>query len=52
MVGIIIIIPVYAVLKVIFTYIFEWYREVSGLYEEDLIQERELKEPLVDQDHK
>lgn len=51
-VGIIIIIPVYAVLKVIFTYIFEWYREVSGLYEEDLIQERELKEPLVDQDHK
>ncbi|KAA9232388.1 AI-2E family transporter [Aerococcus urinae] len=51
-VGIIIIIPVYAVLKVIFTYIFEWYREVSGLYEEDLIKEQELKEPLVDQDHK
>lgn len=32
--GIILIIPIYAVLKVIGTYFFEWYSSVSGLYED------------------
>ncbi|AMC00023.1 hypothetical protein AWM75_01580 [Aerococcus urinaehominis] len=34
-VGVIIIIPVYAVLKVIVQHFFTWYQQVSGLYEED-----------------
>lgn len=34
-VGLILIIPVYAVLKVVVSHFFEWYREVSGLYDDD-----------------
>ncbi|AMB92760.1 AI-2E family transporter [Aerococcus christensenii] len=45
-VGIIIIIPVYAVLKVVVRYAFEWYRQVSGLYEEDLEDEEQSLESL------
>lgn len=37
--GIIFIIPIYAVLKVIFIYIFRWYHNVSGLYEDENGQE-------------
>lgn len=37
--GIIFIIPIYAVLKVIFIYIFRWYHDVSGLYEDENGQE-------------
>lgn len=33
--GVILGIPVYAVLKVIITHIFEWYKDVSPLYEEE-----------------
>ncbi|MCZ0716979.1 AI-2E family transporter [Aerococcus kribbianus] len=40
--GVIIIIPVYAVLKVVVTHFFTWYRRVSGLYEDD-----ELKDNIV-----
>ncbi|KAA9301755.1 MULTISPECIES: AI-2E family transporter [Aerococcus] len=42
--GIIIIIPSYAILKLIFTYFFKWYRKVSGLYEEDLLAEWDSEE--------
>ncbi|MCI5775870.1 MAG: AI-2E family transporter [Aerococcus sp.] len=37
--GIIFIIPIYAVLKVIFMYIFRWYHDISGLYEDENGQE-------------
>ena len=38
--GVIVIIPVYAVLKVIFIHLFEWYQRVSGLYDEaDILPE-------------
>ncbi|MDO4680344.1 MAG: AI-2E family transporter [Aerococcus sp.] len=33
--GIVFVIPIYAVVKVVFFYIFNWYRSVSGLYEAD-----------------
>ncbi len=36
--GVIIGIPVYATIKVIVTHLFTWYKEKSGLYEEDLIE--------------
>lgn len=36
--GVVLIIPIYAVLKVVFMHFFEWYKEVSGLYTE---QEKE-----------
>lgn len=35
LVGVILGIPVYAAAKVIITHVFEWYKEVSNLYEED-----------------
>jgi predicted PurR-regulated permease PerM len=35
-VGVILGIPVYAAAKVIITNIFEWYKEVSGLYEKPI----------------
>lgn len=34
--GVILGIPAYAALKVIITHLFTWYKEVSGLYEEDI----------------
>lgn len=34
-VGVILGIPGYAVLKVLITYLFDWYKEVSGLYKHD-----------------
>ncbi|MDO4670140.1 MAG: AI-2E family transporter [Aerococcus sp.] len=37
--GIVFVIPIYAVLKVVFFYVFDWYRSVSGLYEEEAISE-------------
>jgi predicted PurR-regulated permease PerM len=33
--GVVFIIPIYAVLKVIFFHFFAWYKAVSGLYEDD-----------------
>jgi len=34
-VGVILGLPGYAAIKVLVTHIFEWYREVSSLYEEE-----------------
>jgi predicted PurR-regulated permease PerM len=39
LVGVILGIPVYAAAKVIITHVFEWYKEVSNLYEEDTTSE-------------
>ncbi|MDR2464893.1 MAG: AI-2E family transporter [Streptococcaceae bacterium] len=39
--GVIIGIPLYAVVKVLVTHVYDWYREVSGLYEEDQTAEAE-----------
>jgi predicted PurR-regulated permease PerM len=37
-VGVIIGIPVYAVMKVLVTHIYEWYRDVSGLYDDEKVE--------------
>lgn len=48
--GIIFIIPAYAVLKVIFLNFFIWYRNISGLYEEDIAEEKaEQEEKLLEE---
>lgn len=39
LVGFVLGIPGYAVLKVIFMHVFEWYRKYSGLYEDETIEE-------------
>jgi predicted PurR-regulated permease PerM len=39
--GVILGIPIYAAVKVIVTHVFEWYRSISSLYEED----RQAEEP-------
>jgi predicted PurR-regulated permease PerM len=41
--GVIIGIPVYAAIKVIVTHLFIWYKDFSGLYEEDNTQRIEEK---------
>ena len=33
--GVVLVIPIYAVIKVIFNHFFAWYKSVSGLYSED-----------------
>lgn len=33
--GVVFVIPIYAVIKVIFSHFFSWYKRVSGLYNED-----------------
>ncbi|OFI50392.1 AI-2E family transporter [Floricoccus tropicus] len=40
--GVLLGIPVYASLKVIISYFYKWYREVSGLYSEPLMTEGQL----------
>lgn len=44
--GVIVGIPLYAVVKVILTHIFRWYRETSGLYEEETIKEIKNEESV------
>lgn len=46
--GVILGIPGYAVMKVLLTKFYQWWRKVSGLYKEDEIKAVELK-PQVDQ---
>lgn len=33
LVGVIVGIPVYAIIKILVTHLFEWFKKVSGLYE-------------------
>jgi len=33
--GVVFVIPIYAVIKVMFSHFFAWYKRVSGLYSED-----------------
>ena len=42
--GLLLGVPGYAVLKVIITHIFDWYKEYSGLYKEDVEKEEILIE--------
>ena len=44
LVGLLLGVPGYAVLKVIITHIFDWYKEYSGLYKEDVEKEEILIE--------
>lgn len=46
--GVILGIPGYAVMKVLLTKLYQWWRKVSGLYEEDEIKAVELQ-PQVEQ---
>ncbi|WP_297079785.1 AI-2E family transporter [uncultured Enterococcus sp.] len=41
--GVILGIPVYAAAKVVITHIFEWYKTVSNLYEEEQMEERKIE---------
>lgn len=50
--GIVFVIPLYAVLKVVFFYIFDWYRNVSGLYDDAPLPSAEATpDPTVEDDH-
>ncbi|TRZ33489.1 AI-2E family transporter [Enterococcus avium] len=42
--GIVFGIPIYAALKVLITYIFEWYKKISKLYQEDISSALEKRE--------
>ncbi|MGX7420649.1 AI-2E family transporter [Carnobacterium gallinarum] len=43
--GVVLGIPGYAVMKVLATYLFNWYKEVSGLYTTDPITDSDVSEP-------
>lgn len=38
LVGVVLGVPVYAAIKVVITHAFKWYTEVSGLYEEEVVE--------------
>ena len=42
--GVFLGIPVYASAKVVISALFEWYKEVSGLYEKDEVEEIQSEE--------
>ena len=44
LVGLLIAVPVYAVVKVFITHFFAWYREYSGLYYNDKVEEVQIEE--------
>lgn len=46
--GVLLGIPIYASIKVVLKAIFEWYKQYSGLYEEDFSQENEEVEVVSD----
>ena len=43
LVGLLLGVPGYAVLKVIVTHIFDWYKEYSGLYKEGIVEEIKIE---------
>lgn len=44
LVGLLIAVPVYAVIKVFITHFFAWYKEYSGLYYNDKVEEVQIEE--------
>ncbi|MGY3749824.1 AI-2E family transporter [Vagococcus acidifermentans] len=44
LIGVILGIPGYAAIKVVVTHFFAWYKQVSGLYDDDILEEQQKQE--------